>query len=100
MIAQSVSLQVIPGQRDAFLAAIEEQSRRSVSDEPGCRYFDVTCDVADDHHFVLYELYDDEAALAAHRTTAHFKVWREAVGRTVVPGSQVNTVTRRLFHNA
>ena len=45
------------------------------------------------HHFVLYEIYRDEAALEAHRAAPHFAQWREAVARTVVPGSQVNTIT-------
>lgn len=38
MIALTVSLQVVPGHRDDFLAAIEENAERSFTDEPGCRY--------------------------------------------------------------
>ncbi|GAB2605025.1 putative quinol monooxygenase [Streptomyces capparidis] len=99
MIALTVSLQVVPGCRDAFLAAIERNAERSFTDEPGCRSFDVMCDLADDHHFVLHEIYDDEAAVAAHRSAPHFKAWREAAAKYVVPGSQVNTLSRRLFHH-
>ncbi|MEV4976679.1 putative quinol monooxygenase [Streptomyces scopuliridis] len=100
MIALTVSLQVVPGHRDAFLAAIEENAERSFTDEPGCRYFDVVCDLADDHHFVFHEIYDDEAAVEAHRAAPHFKVWREAAAQYVVPGSQINTLARRLFHHS
>lgn len=100
MIALTVSLQVRPGCRDDFLAAIQAQAERSFADEPGCRYFDVVCDVSDDHHFVFHELYEDEAAVEAHRTTPHFAVWREAAAAYVVPGSQVNTLSRRLFHHS
>lgn len=100
MITLTVSLQVAPGCREDFLAAIEENAERSFTDEPGCRWFDVVCDLADDHHFVLHEVYDDEAAVEAHRSAPHFKVWREAVARYVVPGSQVNTLSRRLFHHS
>ncbi|WP_381790347.1 putative quinol monooxygenase [Streptomyces niveus] len=100
MIALTVSLQVAPGCRDDFLAAIKENAERTFSDEAGCRYFDVVCDLDDDHHFVFHEIYDDEAAVEAHRAAPHFKVWREAAARYVAPGSQVNTHSRRLFHHS
>ena len=100
MLALVVSLQVKPGHREAFLAAITEQAERSFTDEPGCRYFDVAVDTADDHHFTFYELYADQAALDAHRAAPHFAVWRKAAGEHVVPGSQVNTIAERLVHHA
>ena len=101
MLALVVSLQVKPGHRDAFLAAITENATRSFTDEPGCRYFDVTVDTADDHHFVFYELYADQAAIEAHRAAPHFAVWRQAAAEHVVPGSQVNTITEQLLlHSA
>jgi quinol monooxygenase YgiN len=100
MLALVVSLQVNPGHRDAFLAAITENAERPFTDEPGCRYFDVTVDTADDHHFVFYELYADEDAVAAHRAAPHFAQWRQAAGRCVVPGSQVNTLAEQRFHHA
>ncbi|MEV7090167.1 putative quinol monooxygenase [Streptomyces sp. NPDC093085] len=99
MITLTVSLQVVPGCRAAFLTAIGENAERTFTDEPGCRSFEVVCDLADDHHFVFHESYDDEAAVEAHRAAPHFKVWREAASRYVVPGSQVNTLSRRLFHH-
>ena len=64
------------------------------------KYFDVTVDTTDDHHFVFYELYSDEAAINAHRAAPHFAVWRKAAAEHVVPGSQVNTITERLRHHA
>ncbi|MFJ8113695.1 putative quinol monooxygenase [Streptomyces sp. NPDC096132] len=48
-----MSLQVVPGRRDDFLKAIEENAERSFTDEPGCRFFDVVCDLADDHHLAF-----------------------------------------------
>lgn len=100
MIALVVSLQVKPGHRDAFLDAITANARASFTDEPGCEHFDVAVDTADDHHFVLYELYRDRAALDAHRDAPHFATWRRAAEQHVVPGSQVNTTTERLLHHA
>lgn len=97
MIALVVSLQVHEHKIDAFLTAIEANAERTFSDEPGCRYFDVTRDLSDPLHFVFYELYDDEAAVEAHRAAPHFAVWRRAADECVVPGSQVNTLCHQLF---
>lgn len=98
MIALIVSLEVHADQLEAFLAAIRENAQRTFNDERGCRYFDVTQDAARPTHFVFYEVYDHEAALAAHRAAPHFAAWRQAADRCVVAGSQVNTVCRRLLH--
>jgi quinol monooxygenase YgiN len=99
MIALVVSLQVRPRHRDQFLEAIERNAYATFNDEPGCVYFDVTCDQADDHHFFFYEVYVGEAAVALHRQQDHFHTWRRAAEEHVVPGSQVNTLTDRLLHH-
>ncbi|MFY9509538.1 MAG: putative quinol monooxygenase [Rubrivivax sp.] len=100
MIALIVTLDVHSERLHQFLAAIEDNAARSFNDEPGCRYFDVTQDTKQPTRFVFYELYDDEAAIDAHRKAPHFARWREAAEVCVVPGSQVNTFCRQLFHHA
>lgn len=100
MIALIVTLDVHPERLQQFLAAIEENSTRTFSDEAGCRYFDVTQDTRDPHHFIFYELYDDEAAIEAHRKAPHFAKWRDAAAVCVREGSQVNTLCKQLFHHA
>jgi quinol monooxygenase YgiN len=100
VIALIVRLDVRPERLDEFLAAIRENARRSFTYEAGCRHFDVAQDLSNPTHFVFYKLYDDDAALDAHRRAPHFARWREAADACVVPGSQVNTVCQRLFHHA
>ena len=100
MISLTVNLQVRPGHLEPFLIAITENAQRSFTDEPGCHYFDVTVDTTDDHHFVFYELYDDQAAVDAHRTAPHYPVWRQAVAEHVVPDSLVVTLTEQLLHHS
>jgi autoinducer 2-degrading protein len=78
MLALVVSLQVKPDQRERFLAAAEDDSICSVRDEPGCLRFDVLQDNADPDHFFFYEVYRDDAALAAHQQAPHYARWREA----------------------
>ncbi len=75
MLAVVVSVHVKPDRRDEFLKAIEEDSRGSREDEPGCLRFDVLQDASDPNHFFFYEVYRDEAALKAHREAPHYQVW-------------------------
>lgn len=100
MIALIVSLDVYPERLEEFLAAIKENADRTFNDESGCKYFDVTQDLKNPHHFMFYELYEDEAAIEAHRAAPHFAIWRQAADRCVVKGSQVNTLCTQLFHHA
>lgn len=100
MIALIVSLEVHTEKLDQFLAAIKENATRTFNDEEGCRYFDVTQNKDKPTHFMFYELYDDEAAIAAHRAAPHFAEWRKAADVCVVKGSQVNTFCHQLFHHA
>lgn len=48
--------------------------------EPGNRRWDVWRDQADAGRFVLDELYVDNAAVAAHRETPHFKNYFARIG--------------------
>lgn len=75
MIALFVAFWIRPDTRERFAAAIEEQARTSLAEEDGCVYFDVCVDVENPNHFLLYEIYADEEAFAAHRQTPHFGRW-------------------------
>ncbi|MBU6207945.1 MAG: antibiotic biosynthesis monooxygenase [Alphaproteobacteria bacterium] len=99
MIALIVKLDVHPEHLAAFLDAISEQAERSFNDEPGCLYFDVTQNRTNPASFIFYEVYQDDAALDAHRNTPHFARWREAADLYVVKGSQVNIVRDLLHHH-
>ncbi len=96
MFSLVVHVRVRPGRREEFLTGISATAEASVRDEPGCLRFEV-CQVADEpHSFVLSELYNDGAAFDAHRRTPHAAAWRRIAERTVVPGSEVDTVGRVL----
>jgi len=68
----AVDLDIVPAERDAFLAAIKENGAASVK-EPGCRTFNIHVSAKDPKQVFLYEVYDNAAALESHRQTAHFK---------------------------
>lgn len=40
--------------------------------EPGCRTYEISRSKDDRRTFLIFEQYDDEAALEAHRATDHF----------------------------
>lgn len=52
-----------------------ENSRK----EPGNLQFDVLQSNEDPTIFQLYEIYRDQAAIEHHRTTEHYKKWRDTV---------------------
>ncbi len=79
MVVLHVTVRVKPEQVVKFLDAARENAEHSERDEPGCLRFDVIQDRDDPHCFYFYEVYRDEAALAAHRQTAHFTSYFEKV---------------------
>lgn len=78
MLVVHVHVHVKPECVEAFTAATIEnagQSRR----EPGIARFDVVQQADDPTRFVLVEVYRTPEAPAAHKETAHYAAWRDAV---------------------
>ena len=73
-----VHVRVRPEDVDAFIAATRANHQASVT-EPGNRRFDVLQAPDDPARFILYEAYATVADAAAHKETAHYLAWREAV---------------------
>ena len=91
MFSLVVQMQVHPERREEFLVGIAANAEASVRDEPGCLRFDVCSVESDPHRFLLYELYTDADAFAAHKASPHFARWRTVAERVLIPGTQVNT---------
>lgn len=71
MICVAVTYLIKPGHEAKALGhfrALTEATR----EEPGCRMYVVHRSTADPLKFFLYEQYDDQAALDAHRAAPHF----------------------------
>ncbi len=73
-----VHVRVKPERIQDFIAACKANHEASTR-EPGNRRFDILQLQEDPARFVLYEAYVDQAAAAAHKTTAHYQAWRETV---------------------
>jgi quinol monooxygenase YgiN len=78
LLVVHVHVHVLPECVDAFRQASLANARASVL-EPGIARFDVVQSQADPTRFVLVEVYRTAEAPAAHKETAHYAAWRDAV---------------------
>ena len=78
LLVVHVQVRVKPVALESFRSATLENAARS-REEPGVVRFDVLQDLEDATRFVLVEVYRGEAAAAAHKETAHYRAWRDAV---------------------
>jgi autoinducer 2-degrading protein len=78
MIVNVVTVHVKPEHVPEFIAATlknHQGSRR----EPGNRRFDVLRSDEDPNRFLLYEVFDSQAAVEEHRRTPHYLEWKQSV---------------------
>jgi len=79
-----VEFEIVPGGVPGFLAAARDDAAGSTANEPGCRRFEVLVDPARPSRVCFYEIYDDEAAFEAHKTTPHFSAFAAATKNAIV----------------
>lgn|SRR5690348_3332087 len=78
MLVVHIQVRVKPECVEAFKQATLANARASLQ-EPGVARFDVVQQQDDPTRFVFVEVYHDAAAAAAHKETAHYPIWRDAV---------------------
>ena len=78
MLIVHIFVHVKPEAVEAFQKATLENARNSVQ-EPGIIRFDVIRQIDDPSRFVFVEVYRNVEATAAHKETAHYAAWRDAV---------------------
>jgi quinol monooxygenase YgiN len=79
VVVLHVTVRVKPEHVAEFVDVALNNAEHAAQDEPGCLRFDVIQDRDDPNCFYYYEVYRDEAALAAHRQTSHFTSYFEKV---------------------
>jgi autoinducer 2-degrading protein len=77
MVVFQIRFTIKPGQAQTFIEATAENAVKTMR-EPGNLRFELFRDTDDDHQFLLMEIYEDEAALEAHRNQPHLAAWRTA----------------------
>jgi quinol monooxygenase YgiN len=78
MLVVHVHVHVKPEFVEVFRQATIENAANSVL-EPGIARFDVIQQADDPTRFVLVEVYRSVEATLAHKETAHYAAWRDAV---------------------
>lgn len=78
MLVVHVHVHVKPEHVEAFRQATLDNARHSVQ-ESGIARFDVVQQADDPTRFVLVEAYRTVEATIAHKATAHYARWRDAV---------------------
>lgn len=71
MICLRVTFSVRPGTEDECKRLMRTMTEHTVR-EPGCRAYVAWQSKENSRNFFFYEIYDDEAALAAHRAAPYF----------------------------
>src|ERR1700719_1480931 len=82
MYVNAVDLDILPAERENFLAAIKENGAAAAK-EPGCKRFDILNLASDPNHFLLYEVYDNDAGFQEHRATDHLKKYAATTANVV-----------------
>lgn len=75
--------------RDAVLAGGVELQRATRAEEPGCEAYSFSADATIDTRVVIYELWQTEAALAAHFEHPYFQEMRTVFHRFTRAGGEV-----------
>jgi quinol monooxygenase YgiN len=71
-----------PGNADAVRDALARMADRVAADEPACLLYNASVSVDNENLVCLYEVYENEDALVAHRDTPHFA---EIIEGIIVP---------------
>ena len=87
MLIVHVHVHVKPESVADFRQATLENARASIQ-EPGIARFDVVQRLDDATRFVLIEVYRTPEAATAHKETAHYARWRDAVGNMMAEPRQ------------
>ena len=84
-----VRLKTNPGKGPEFEAAFARQAAGVRANEPGNKLYQLVRSREDPDAYVVMELYDDEAALAAHRNAPHMVENRPNMAGLVAPGTSI-----------
>ena len=83
-VANVVTIEVAPGQRDQFVPMLAAHKTRCLNDEPGTLQFEILLPRDDDAKVLSYEVYRDDAAFEVHRSGSSLAQLREEIAGLVM----------------
>ena len=69
---QLVDYEISPVELEKFIEALKENGAATIK-EPGCLQFDFSQSATNPNQIFIYEVYENETAVQAHRNSDHFK---------------------------
>ena len=78
MVTLIVKFNVIEGQEDEALAAMEKMGDAVLANEPGVLAYTFNRGKVNPREFYVYELYDSEEAFGEHNKTGHMRELQQA----------------------
>jgi quinol monooxygenase YgiN len=78
MIILAGSIRIATGRREDAMDALSEMLQATLA-ENGCLAYSFAFDLLDEHLLRIFEVFQDEEALAAHRASPHMAAWRDAL---------------------
>jgi (4S)-4-hydroxy-5-phosphonooxypentane-2,3-dione isomerase len=82
-VISAVDLEIAPAELEKFIEALKENGAATIK-EAGCRQYDISQSAGNPNQVFIYEVYENEAAVQAHRTSEHFKKYSAATKDMVV----------------
>ena len=76
-------IEIDPARSEAFQAELRHEVEASVRIEPGVLALYAVSDKDNPAHILVFEIYSDPAAYAAHLETPHFKAYKAATQHMV-----------------
>ena len=89
MVILAGTIRIADGSRDEALAPIIEMVNATRA-EPGCIQYAFAFDALDDHLVRIFEVFQDDAALAAHRASVHMATWRGKMAELGIHGRDMS----------
>ena len=83
MIIIAGTIQIDPQKREANLAAIQVMMAKSQAEE-GCLAYEFSADLTTPNQFHLFEIWESEQSLQAHRESSHMATFRQETFPTFV----------------
>lgn len=72
MFVVAVFIEAQRGHADALRSALVALAAEARANERGCQHFDVSADPLDSASFLVYQVFDSEAAFNAHHELEHY----------------------------
>jgi (4S)-4-hydroxy-5-phosphonooxypentane-2,3-dione isomerase len=76
MFVVVVFLEAERGRQEEMRAGLIGYAATCLEREPGCHRYDICADPVEGSSFLLYQVYEDEAAYVAHREMPHYAEFR------------------------